>query len=307
MGFAWEEFPNSDYYDSDLREVLAYLRKISNYLKSLDDIIEELREGLSHLNEMQDDIDSLNAWRPLVNEELAKISEDISDVQTHLHRHDLAIEEIDHRIRLIEINLEGVYQYINDKVDEIYAQINFDFNVLLNKLNQAKATLQAEIDELFERINTIDTDVYNSWIGRRVSIQENNDYTYNHLADECPTANDYRGLNLTAEEYADLNLTANDYCEYGRKKLHLDWVISPVMGFKQEINNVLTSIVNWLVNTMTATQYASLDLSADDYAALDLTSEEYFRYNPLTESGYVMVTPTGTGLSAEQYAHTTLS
>ena len=63
------------------------------------------------------------------------------------------------------------------------------------------------------------------------------------------------------------------------KMLHLDFVFSPIYGFKQSTSNVLTSILNWIEGTLSADGYQGLNLSADDYTALNLTAADYYSYN----------------------------
>lgn len=303
MGFAFEEFPNSDFYDSDLREILAYLRKISNYLKSLDGIIEELREGLARLDSIEANVDMLMAEYTDLSGKVTALITDVNNIEVHLQTHDADIEHLKHEVALITTQVNAVYQYVDDTYAQLLALYKQDFNLLLLKINQIRVALESEIEELRERVDSIDTTVYNSWMARTVSPQENQDFAYNHLADECLTAEEYVTLGYTASEYTALNITSRDYQEYGKKKTRFNWVFSPVYGWRQEINNVLSSIVNYMVGTMSQTQYASLDMTADEYAALDLTSEQYFRYNPLTGGGNIILDPNGTGLTSEQYSH----
>lgn len=296
MGFTFEEFPNADYYKSDLRKILKYVRSIEKYIAELDGVIEELQEGLKRLDGIEADVTYLKQCCSEVKETISIIQADISALDTVTQ--DLLV-----RVDTLEAQVTNLYEYIDAKIAELLAIHNEDFYLLSLKLNQAKEQLQAEIDELRERLDQIDTNVYNPWIGERVTQQENEDYTYNHLADECLTADQYSSLDLTADEYAELGITANDYCEFGKDKLHWNWVYSPAYGWRQEINNVLTSIVDFLAGTMSASEYAELELTADEYAQLELSSEQYFRYNPFVPEGYVKVDPNGIGLTVEQYSH----
>ena len=45
MAFTFEEFPGSDYYNSDLREILEYMREFESKLDSYDTSIENLEEA----------------------------------------------------------------------------------------------------------------------------------------------------------------------------------------------------------------------------------------------------------------------
>jgi predicted nucleic acid-binding Zn-ribbon protein len=307
MGFAFEEFPDADYYRSDLRAILRYIRKINAYLKTLDGIIEELRAGLERLDAIEEDVEKLKVLTDTLDSEVKAIKLELADIELHLQNHDIAIADLDGRIKLLEISINAIYQYIDDKYNELLAKETEDFNLLMLKLNQAKLMLQQQIDELRARIDSIDTDVYNPWIGRRVTLQENENFTYNHLADECLTAEQYLTLNYTAEEYANLQITSREYQEFGKDRTHFNWVFAPVYGFRQEISNVLTAIVNYLKGTMDNSQYFALDLTADEYAALDLTAEEYVGYNPFRTSGTVMYSNDGQGLTSNEYSHLTIT
>ena len=142
MGFTFQEFPDADYYRSDLRAVLRYVRSITDYLKSLDAIIEELREGLARLDAIEADVKSLDEWRVIVNDDLTNIhseiisiQSDISELTDRLQFVDISIDNLNSRLLLVENSLNAVYQYIDDKVAEVLAKHTEDFNLLLFKLN----------------------------------------------------------------------------------------------------------------------------------------------------------------------------
>ncbi len=50
MGFTFNEFPWTKYYDSDLREVLKYMKEFESTLNSYESVIEELQEALSEID-----------------------------------------------------------------------------------------------------------------------------------------------------------------------------------------------------------------------------------------------------------------
>ena len=289
MGFTFEEFPNADFYKSDLRKILKYVRKIEAYIADIDNVIEDLREAIKDIPYLKQCCEQVQAQLILINNNLDSLNE--------------KSEDYEYRISELENEYLGFKQYVDNLFNEMKAIHNEDFNLLLYKLNQSRAQLESEIDYIRWRIDQIDTSVYNPWLARRVEPQENEDFIFNHLADECPTAEEYASLSLTAQQYTDFDLMSRDYQEFGKQKLHFYWVFSPAYGWKQEINNVLTSIVDFVCGTLSASEYASLDLDADTYASLDLTSMDYFRFNPNSPSGYVEVNPLGMGLTVDQYHH----
>lgn len=289
MGFTFEEFPDADYYRSDLRRILKYVREMNDYLKGIDEVIEELKEGIADIAYLKECCSQVRAQLILMDNNLASLNE--------------KAEDYEYRISVLESEYVGIRNYVDDLFNILKAIHNEDFNLLLAKLNQAKLQLESEIDYLRWRIEQIDTDVYNPWMDALVGPQKNEDFIFNHLADECLTASEYAGLSLTAEEYSSKKITSRGYQEFGKKLLHFYWVFSPVYGWKQELSNVLCSIANFAANTMSSDEYSALDLTADEYSALDLSSMEYFKYNPNTPTGYIEVNPMGMGLTVDQYHH----
>lgn len=296
MNNFFHKYPYTNFHELNLDWILEKINEFDATLKSWKDIIDELESHLAEIDSFDERITSLE-----------NATSDLNDIRQHLINLDYEMAATNERINdlfthfsLIDIQFDEVNRHINnlkDYVDNRDTALALDYNHKLYeleiKLRVAFKMLEDEIDLLLQIINQIDTSVYNPWpriIGKE-SIQKNINYAYEDLADNIPLAMEYQELGLTASEYAAFGLTAREYALRGRKHLHMDFVYSPVYGFKQNISNVLTSIVNFICGTFSATEYASLDLTADDYAALDLTSEQYFSFNT-----------NGTGLTASDYA-----
>ena len=203
------------------------------------------------------------------------------------------IDEIKNNWNNIQTQIDDVYNYINAKINTVNVRITSEIYAVKVDYNTKFHQILRWMDEIDYRINHIDTSVINPWhpeLGR-ITQDENARLIHNDLADECLTAEQYSRLGLTAADYATYDLTAINYAQFGKTRLHFNWVYMPVEGIKQDISNVLTSIINNIMGTLTAAEYAALNLDADDYAALDLTSQQYQAYNT-----------NGVGLTAEQYA-----
>lgn len=289
MGFTFEEFPDADYYRSDLRRILKYVREMNEYLKGIDEVIDDLREGIADIAYLKECCSQVRAQLVLMDNNLTSLNE--------------KAEDYEYRISALEAEYVGIKDYVDNLFNLLKAMHTEDFDLLLAKLNQTKVQLESEIDYLRWRIEQIDTDVYNPWLNETVGPQRNENFIFNHLADECLTAAEYSKLSLTAQEYSDRGITSREYQEFGKEKLHFRWVFSPVYGWKQELNNVLCSIINFVANTMSSSEYSALDLTADEYATLNLTSEQYFKYNPDSPTGYIEVSPLGSGLTVQQYSN----
>ena len=287
MAFSTNEFPFSSEYDSDLREVLKYIREVVAKINTYDEIIAELKEELENIQDFDNRLDVLESATsdlPVIRLQIEGIEQEISNI---INQHSTDVSRLQREIDAIRVSISNFENdieaarayslYLYNKVKyELEAEIAENF---IDVYATVRA-MQKVVVEIKKRIDDIDTSVLNPWhpeLGR-ISQDRNAKYIYGDLADECLTAEEYCKLGLTADEYDEFNLPAKWYSEFGKTKLHFYWVYSPAYGFKQDINVVLTSILNAMLNTMSATEYAALNLDADAYSALDLTAWDYYKY-----------------------------
>lgn len=272
-------------------KLVAKCNEIIEQINDYDDVINELREALIDISDMKIAIDKINTAIDTINsriDEQAVVIKSVDEYAKALSKRVDANEDAISQLTLVikdfndnvDIKLIALEKKLTDLFNSFTADFTDELKLLQAKVNQMKVNLQSQIDVLRERLNELDTDVINPWheeLGR-VSQAKNIKLVYNDLADLVPTAEEYSKLGLTANEYSAFKLTALEYARKGKELLHYFWVYSPVYGWKQEISNVLTSIVNFVQNTLSATEYSSLDLTADDYTALDMTAEQYYSY-----------------------------
>lgn len=284
--FSTHEFPHTRNYDSDLREVLYYMREFEEALNHFEEVIVGFEDAIKDIDSMKAAIKALQdatADLNIIRNDIDRLFKDTSTMAD-------SIQSIKGTLVVLDGRIGALKTYVDS--ENYRLSVEMQFHVIM---------LQNQIDELREAIMRIDTSFVNPWHQEmgRVNLQDNVNFFYSDLADAIPTAEEYCRLGLTADEYAAYELPAKEYCLRGKKHLHFYWVYAPVYGWRQEISNVLTSIVNAIKGTMSASEYSALDLDADAYAALDLTSEEYFSYG--SQHGNVTVSPSNIGLTKLQY------
>lgn len=300
MSFTFNEFPWTKYYDSDLREVLKYMREFESTLDSYESVITELQEALDEIDGYDARITALES----ATSDLASIRSRLTDLENTLDADVVYLQQqidaISYTLGSIEDTISGLKDYVDNKYNNIIAdvsnriyQVYVDMWTLFNGLKE-------RVIALAEMVSNIDTSVYNPWarVLSKESIQKNINYAYMDLADTVPTADEYSELGLSADDYDDYELSAYEYSVRGKKWLHLDFVFSPVYGFKQNISNVLTSIINYIQDTLTAAEYTALDLDADGYTALDMTAHDYYSF--MADEGYLKLGMNG--ITASQYS-----
>lgn len=278
------KYPITNLHEIDLTFMHEDIDKMISILEEWEEIIDTLKEAaekyddiLARLTAAESDISTLKG-------DIVNLQGEIDTIETTYGKDitalKVAMDTLESKMTILETKLAAVYNYIDNSINILASKMYQQDLIIMNKLNQAKADLQRQIDDLYAIVDSIRTDLKNPWhCGKVFSPDENNKLIYQDLADGCPTAEEYARLNLTADEYDAFNLTAYEYARSGFKMLHLDFVFSPIYGFKQSTSNVLTSILNWTSGTLSADGYQSLNLTADEYTALNLSAADYYSYN----------------------------
>lgn len=300
MAFSFNEFPWTKYYDSDLRQVLKYMREFEAKLKEYDTVIAELQEALEGIGDMEQRITALER----ATSDLASIRSRLTDLE-NLHSADVKrlqgeIDALALVVDTIETTISGLKAYVDSRDNVLMADYNAKFYQVYVDMWSMFNGLKDRIIALAEIVSKIDTMAYNPWQRdiSKVNLQTNMNYAYADLADMALTAEEYAELGLSAEDYNAWSISAYEYSVRSKKWFHLNFVYSPTYGFKQDISNVLTSIINYVRGTLTATEYSALDLSADNYEQLDMTAEDYYSF--MSQTGYLNLE--GSGLTAGQYS-----
>ena len=281
MANFFHKYPYENFHELNLDWILEQIKEFGATLDSYKEVAEELQEALEQLPNYESRLDALESLTDGLDSTLLAINNSINGLISEDVSLQNQIDALKREFNLFDANFDAVYKYIDSQIAVVNSDVDAKLDAFRYSISYDLIQLQKEVDSLRKIIEQLDTSVLNPWhpeLGR-VSQDRNQKLVYNDLADECLTAEEYCSLGLSASDYASYDLTAIKYAEFGKKKLHFYWVYAPVEGFRQEISNVLTSIINNVFNTITADVYASLDMTADDYVALDLTASGYQKYN----------------------------
>ena len=294
----WHEYPYQNFHELNLDWILNELNTFRTKFNEWSDIIQELQEGLENLVDIDNRLDSLES----ITSQIPTIKKTLDDL-SNLHDADIKtlkalIDSLQTQINNLDVTALRIY--VDSRDNELIADYNKKFYHTYELIYSLFNGLSDRLIELANIVNELDTKAYNPWARTldKVSLQTNLNYAYSDLADLVPTAMEYSELNLSANDYNVYDLQAKDYSLFGRIKLKMHYVFSPTYGFRQEISNVLTSIVNFIKGTMSADEYTALDLTADEYTALDLTCLDYYSYN--SQIGFLSLGRSG--LTASQYS-----
>lgn len=304
MSYTSEEFPNSAYYRSDLREILNRLREIDATIATYDDAISELQQSVTDIATLKIKVANLEKATsdlPIIRNQITQLIKEDSILQ----------EEID-QIKVVFTGIITSIENLNNKIDSRTNLLRSEFNAGLFELSRQmeiiRLNLEDEIDNLTEYVNWLvthlSTDVLNPLWYERMLFDTNNAQIYTDLAYGALTVAEYKELNLSVQDYFNRGLNVVRYYLYGRFDLaKAHWTVGQVSGIRKSVANAINEAITFICNTLTTSEYLNLDITSTEYDELDLTVEDYFRYNPSYISGHLIVSESGTGLSSEQYSH----
>lgn len=312
MGFTFEEFPNADYYNSDLRAILRYIREVNAYIKTWDEVVEEMKAAIaqmqgfdSRITNLESETTDLQNRVDVIEPKLAQLRTSVEYIYTTLSEIDDWKELTDAKLLILGSRIDRLRIYVDDMDKAIMADYNNKFMLYNLKLNQMKSQLMALINGLIERfayvLEHLSSDVYNPISGTRITFDDNNRDIYANLRYGGITEERFAELGLTEEQLQGINLTQKDFAFNSVFFLKDFYMHSPCAGTRMSPFQVASDILCFLCGTMTESEFAALELTEEEFEALGLTEEQYLRYN--SSRGGVVVDPNGSGLTESQYQH----
>lgn len=304
MGFMFEEFPDADYYRSDLRAILRYVRKLNAYVKTWDDTVSELKEAIKELDKVPQLEQSVNR----LDADVKKLKSDTKYILSTLAEIDDWKELTDTKVIILAGRIDRLRQYVDDMDAILREDYNNKFYLYSVKMNQMKIQLMGYINGIIERmeymIEHLSVDVRDPIEDIRLTFDRNNMNIYNRLSCGCITQEEFAELGLTEAQFEAIGFTQMQFALESAKVLNVDFIFGPVSGIRKSHEQAIAEVLTWTCGTMTESEFEAMNLTEEEFEALNLTHEQYLRYN--TARGDVVVDPNGTGLTENQYQHLTV-
>lgn len=319
------QIPYTNVHELNLDWVLAKIQEFDNKIRQFQTVIDEFSQYVDILQELEPRVSTLENEYSQLRINLSQLQNSLNTLSNTVNFLDTALDQekltraaadadLQRQIDAIQNSLidigaleRKIKLYVDQSVRASDLRTDAKLYKVYLKMNEYYIELMGYIEDLYSLLEHVATDIYNyaayaySTDGR-ISFDLNNWLVYLHCGNAL-SAEEYCSLGLTAEEYAAFNLTAERYLMYSRKELHYDYVFMPLSGVKQETSVALSEAVNTVFDTLSASEYAGMDLDADAYYALDLTANEYRRLNSdgdLTQR--IRHSAHGAGLTAEEYS-----
>ena len=294
MSFSNFEFPNTNFYDSDLRELISMYKKL---VKEYDDILEQLNELKTNIGSIVDEyLDAdLGAFKAelltIINNEITELENEIREEQKKLEddmikfKNDISstVEQLRIDIDNFEAKVNNRIQMISNQIAQVYIEMANYKHEMAELFELQKNELTLYIQEHVEQITRLY--VTNPFTGEYEDVQDVLYDIAKYVTQSYGlTAQEYDNLQLRASEYDAKRITAQNYSSRGIllffKELYLK-MRSPFTGFMDYYDKIIYQLADLHRGAYTAQEYDNLLLTADDYDELQLSAYKYdWEINP---------------------------
>lgn len=265
------DFPNVGNYDGDLREILVFVRALSNDYSTMKDLYERLLKGFEQLDrefkELKREVERFReeiaeAVQEAIEETMAEYREELLLIKQRLDA--LAQEQANLRKLVADFS-----QLCNQYTDVKIAQLS-------ELVFAVTEDLQRQIDELRWHL----PDVYNITNGLTTDLLTLVYDVYDVLRYDAITVDQFGVLGLTAAQFDAKELTAAEFDVHGYDLLiGKNTCINPFTGERDTICNIIQLMaVNITGQTITATEFDAAELTTDEFEALDLDAYQFDFY-----------------------------
>lgn len=279
MSFGNSEFPNTNFYNSDLRELIAmYKKMVAEYdtIKAeIDEVTKKIEEFTQYVDEIIDEkinlkLKALTSRVTMLEIEMKKVEEELDNVN-------LRVDEIVKDIINLVIRIDQVRVELKTDIAEVYIELG-KYKESIDDIIQIEINkLIAYIDEHVTKLDRLD--VVNPITGEYENIQNVLDDILDALLSGFGlTAKEYDDLKLTALQYDKLVITAIQYSVRGYLLLYRELIVrmrSPFTGDIDSYENIIYSLADLHKNCFTANEYDEKALTAQVYDDKLITAYTY--------------------------------
>lgn len=271
MAYGAFEFPNASFYDSDLRELLAMYKKLKAEYDSILATVEALNKKVDDLyNYVDAEIaEAVKAALAEVNAKIVAINEKIATIDGILTAHE---EKIDNLKQYTDTRFSEERNITDSTIEQTRKEIEADIRKL-------SVDFSAELLKLWEYVRELSftlPPIYNPVTGRYEAIPKAVEDIWYAVRVHALTVARYSADALTVDEYKALMLTATEYAVKGRSIIEPPEALNRLAGNWTTVNNAIASAGQvGAVNSLSAAEYAALNLTADAYSAENLSVSQY--------------------------------
>ena len=258
MSFSNFAFPNTNVYDSDLRELIAMYKKLvkdySSIKAEIDQAVDFINNFKTYVNDIVSEI--IDGKLNVVNAKLEAITEAVKRI-------DLNIDEIENNVTDLYTDIDELRNNFNSEMIAIRLEIAEIYKAFADYKHSIDDIIAHKVQEMLlyidEHVQQIERlYVVNPMTGEYENIQNVLDMFAEYIS---------MGYGLTADEYDSLNLTA-----FKRLKMTMN---SPFTGEIDSYDNIIYMLANLHKDAFTADEYDAKLFTSDVYDGFAISAYNY--------------------------------
>lgn len=290
MSYTNFDFPHTHYYESDLRELIAFYKELQD-----------------KYNGLVADIQALKDWKEQHEGEYEELLRRVGVIENEINDFEAEVErKFDELSRALDQRFENLSAEIRQELADTITEINRQFNAL-------KADIEAQIEQMKLEINELTFELAKAIANFRIEMVDYLDERfdlfiqslpdYEHLIVHNPvrgedttvqvalddlyamfnvfglTAAEFDSLKLTCEEFDAKELTAHEFDSLGYKLLGYPdpdyYMRDPFSGLVIPVKDVVMKLYNLHADTMTATEFDAKELTCAEFDAIEISAFDF--------------------------------
>lgn len=258
------DFPNVSNYDGDLRELLAYVRKLSEDYADIKELAAKMEEQYTHLitefGELKGEVEAFyKVVDATVDEKLAAA---MIPYAAEIARIDGRVDDTNAALEQLRTLITNFYELSTTYTDGKISALSELFFAVTSDLQEQIDNLQWELPEVYNLVRGVKTDL--------VTLIYD---VYDACRDNALTAYEFDVYGLTAAEFDALNFTALEFDTDAKTRLINGKCRNPFTGEIDTICNIIADLAqHTTTDAITASEFDTAELTADEFNALNLTA-----------------------------------
>lgn len=287
MSYSSFDFPNTHYYNSDLREVLAKLKFLLDEYNALVNDIADLKEWRElHEDEYEELLRRVGIIENEITNFESKINQQFNELEISLQN------EFEQQKADVKAELANALEQFKEMFDQLKVQLESDVANMKIEIRRLESYLADQIANINQKVIAYVDDrlddfiqhlpdyenliVYNPIAGKQTNVQQAINDLYFMFAIYGITAEQYDSLQLTAAEFDAKEISAKEYDMLAYKLLGYPdpnhYMRDPFTGLFSENKVVIYKLTDLHRMALTVSEYDALEMPAETFDGLQLTA-----------------------------------
>lgn len=287
MSYTDFDFPNTHFYESDLRELIAFYKELQDKYNGLVADIQALKEWKTqHEGEYDELLLRVKTVEGEINDFEAEVEAKFADLERDLNsKFNALTTEVRNELAQTVLDINRLFNELKSQIESEITAMKIEIANLINYLNDQIANInQNVIDYVNDRLNDFiahlpdyeNLIVYNPVVGRQTNVQTAINDLYLMFAIYGITAEQYDSLHLTASEFDSKEISAKEYDMLAYELLGYPdpryYMRDPFTGAFEENKVVILKLADLHRMALTASEYDALEMPTETFDGLQLTA-----------------------------------